>query len=83
MVNRQRAALRPPVMAPHQATPAAEKSYQSPSRAGKRGVTFYLPEDEWRQLRLLSVNTDASIQELMAEAVGLLFSRHRSATAGR
>jgi hypothetical protein len=78
MANRQRAALRPPVMAP-QATPAPQKSYQSPSRAGKRGVTFYLPEDEWRRLRVLSVNTDVPIQELMAEAVGLLFNRHRQA----
>ena len=44
------------------------------SRAGKRGVTFYLPEDEWKALRRLSVDADATLQDLMEEAVGLLLS---------
>lgn len=77
---RQRTALRAPVMAP-QVVPTSPKPYQSPSRAGKRGVTFYLPEDEWKRLRRLSVDTDASIQELMAEAVGLLLNRHKRSVA--
>jgi hypothetical protein len=77
MANRQRVALRQPVMAPK-----AAASYQSPSRAGKRGVTFYLPQDEWKRLRRLSVDVDAPIQDLMAEAVGLLFSKHRVAAGG-
>jgi hypothetical protein len=51
-------------------------SRQAPSRAGKRGVTFYLPENEWKALRRLSVDADATLQDLMEEAVGLLFKKH-------
>jgi hypothetical protein len=46
MATRQRAALRPLVMT-SQAVPAAQKTYQASSRAGKRGVTFYLPPEQW------------------------------------
>ena len=78
MATRQRAALRPPVM---KAQPTAQArgagaSRQAPSRAGKRGVTFYLPENEWKALRRLSVDADATLQDLMEEAVGLLFKKH-------
>jgi hypothetical protein len=71
MATRQRAAIKPPqaAQAPRPAGP-----YQAPPRAGKRGVTFYLPEDEWKQLRRLSVDADATLQELREEAVGLLLS---------
>jgi len=73
MATRQRTPLRPPVMTaqpPGQAR--AGGSRQAPSRAGKRGVTFYLPEDEWKALRRLAVDDDATLQDLMEEAVGLL-----------
>jgi hypothetical protein len=74
MAIRQRAVLRPPVM-----TPQAVQSSKNPgaSRVGKRGVTFYLPEDEWKQLRRLSVDTDATIQDLMEEATGLLLAKRQ------
>lgn len=80
MATRQRAALRPPVMT---AQPAAQAggSRQAPSRVGKRGVTFYLPEGEWKALRRLSVDDDATIQELMEEAVGLLVASRATKTA--
>jgi hypothetical protein len=79
MATRQRAALRPPVMTPPGSGPGGQargagSSHQAPSRAGKRGVTFYLPEDKWKQLRRLSVDADATLQDLMEEAVGLLLS---------
>jgi hypothetical protein len=74
MATRQHAALRPPVMAPQAAL--ATRRYQAPSRAGKRGITFYLPPDQWRHLRRLAVDTDATMQDLMEEAIALLFTRH-------
>jgi hypothetical protein len=79
MATRQRAALRPPVMTPPvssggQARGTGNASYQAPSRAGKRGVTFYLPEDEWKALRRLSVDADATLQDLMEEAVKTLLA---------
>jgi hypothetical protein len=72
MPNRQRAALRSPVVAP------PTQGYKTPSRAGKRGVTFYLPAEQWRQLRRLAVDTDATIQSLMEDAVALLLGPARN-----
>lgn len=40
----------------------------------RRGVTFFLPTDAQRQLRLLSVKEDRSVQDLMVEATAMLFS---------
>lgn len=82
MANRPRPPLRAPIVAAKTAPPAA-KSYQAPSRTGKRGVTFYLPENEWKELRILSVHGDVSIQELMEEAVRLLFNAKLTGKRGR
>jgi len=87
VTKRTRTPLRPPVLGPPKALPAAQKesaeataraSYQqSPSRAGRRGVTFYLQEDEWKELRRLSLDLDVPIQALMTEAVELLLVKHK------
>jgi hypothetical protein len=37
-------------------------------------VTFYLPESEWKALRRLSIDVDATIQDLMEQAVGVLLA---------
>ena len=71
MAKQQRAALRAPIMAAPKAP--ATQGYQAPSRAGKRGITFYLPPERWKQLRRLSIDTDATMQDLLEEAVTLLF----------
>lgn len=79
MAMKQRPALRPPVMAPKtQSAGGPAKPYQAPSRAGKRGVTFYLEPEKWKRLRKLSVDAEATIQDLMEEAVGMLLDEHRS-----
>jgi hypothetical protein len=77
MTSKQRPALRAPVVAP-KAAPATGgvSSYRAPSRAGKRGITFYLETPVWKQVRRLSVDADATIQDLMEEAVGLLLAKH-------
>jgi hypothetical protein len=46
-------------------------------------VTFYLPEDEWKQLRWLSVDADATMQDLMEEAVKLLLAARVDKTSPR
>jgi hypothetical protein len=62
-------------MVPQKAqSPVSAASRVAPSRIGKRGVTFYLLVDEWKQLQWLSVDSGATIQKLMEEAVGLLFA---------
>ena len=52
-----------------------EKKVQR-SRIGKRAVTFYLSDDAFRQLGVLSAQTDKSIQLLMTEAVDWVFQTH-------
>jgi len=68
MATRQRAALKPPVMT---AQPAAQAgtSRQAPSRAGKRGVTFYLDEPAWKAMQVRAINDDTTIQEFMERIV--------------
>jgi len=44
MATRQRAAWRPLVMTSQAVL--APQGYQAPSRAGKRGITIYLPPDQ-------------------------------------
>lgn len=48
-----------------------------PSREGKRVLSIYLPPEAWKQLRLLSLNTETSTQALGEEAINLLFEKHR------
>ena len=61
------------------ASPAVNRS---PSREGKKGVTFYAPPEAAKQLKLLAVEQDRAIQDMMIEALDLLFAaygRHRLA----
>jgi hypothetical protein len=48
-----------------------------PSREGKRTFSVYLKPEALKQLRLLSVQTGHSGQELGEEAINLLFEKHR------
>jgi hypothetical protein len=47
------------------------------SREGKRIFSVYLKPEALKQLRLLSVQTERSGQELGEEALNLLFEKHR------
>ena len=55
----------------------AKKPARPPSREGKRVLSIYLPPEAWKQLRLLSLNTETSTQALGEEAINLLFEKHR------
>jgi len=54
--------------------PAAPR--KAATRVGKRGVTFYLSDPAWKQLKLLAIQHDRSVQEMMEEATDLLFAQH-------
>jgi len=56
-------------------TTPAETNRQR-SRIGKRAVTFYVSDEAFRQLGVLSAQTDKTIQSLMQEAVDLVFQTH-------
>ena len=57
------------------ATPPAEANRQR-SRIGKRAITFYVSDEAFRQLGVLSAQTDKTIQSLMQEAVDWVFQTH-------
>ncbi len=62
--------------APEAPPPAQPEKTIQRSRIGKRAVTFYLSDDAFRQLGVLSAQTDKSIQLLMTEAVDWVFQTH-------
>ena len=64
-----------PVQPPFQVE--TKKTARPPSREGKRVLSIYIPPEAWKQLRLLSLNTETSTQALGEEAINLLFEKHR------
>ena len=59
-------------------TPAATSAgpARAPSRVGQRAVTLYVKPEAHKQLRLLAVDTGASVQDLMTEALNDLLRKH-------
>lgn len=54
----------------------ASRTVRPPSRQGKRIVSTYVDQDAWMQLRMLNLRTGRSTQELMVDAIDLLFQQH-------
>lgn len=52
------------------------RTVRPPSRQGKRIVSTYVDQDAWMQLRMLNLRTGRSTQELMVDAIDLLFQQH-------
>jgi ribosomal protein L1 len=48
-----------------------------PSRIGKKSVTVYLPEDTWRDLKVLAATTDTTMDALMRRGVDLVFAERK------
>jgi hypothetical protein len=73
------ATAQPAPSEPEQPLPQVEakKPARPPSREGKRVLSIYLPPEAWKQLRLLSLDTETSTQALGEEAINLLFEKHR------
>ena len=66
------ALVEPSAVAPR----AAASTTRPPSREGQRAVTVYVKPEAHKQLRLLAVDTGASVQDLMTEALNDLFRKH-------
>lgn len=66
-----------PAAAQPPATDEKRPQRRPPSREGKRTFSVYLKPEALKQLRLLSVQTGQSGQELGEEAINLLFEKHR------
>jgi hypothetical protein len=50
-----------------------------PSRIGKKSVTVYLPQDVWRELRILAATTDSTIDKLIRRGIDLVLAELRRA----
>jgi ribosomal protein L1 len=48
-----------------------------PSRIGKKSVSVYLPEDTWRDLKVLAATTDTTIDALMRRGVDLVLAERK------
>ena len=55
---------------------SAPPTARPPSRRGKRIVGTYVDQDAWMQLRMLNLRTGRSTQDLMVDAIDLLFQQH-------
>lgn len=60
--------------APELATPTARPQ---PSRAGTKAITVHFPEEVRRTLKLLAVEQGRNVEDMVAEALNLLFVRYR------
>lgn len=47
-----------------------------PSRRGKKAVTVYFEPDVVRRLKLIGIDADKSLQEMMTEAVQTYLGKH-------
>ena len=54
----------------------SNKRVTAPSREGKKAVMGYFDESVSKKLRRLSLDTDRSMQDLLAEALNDLFEKH-------
>ena len=72
----------PPLAAAPTPAPMPTRVARQANREGKRAVTVYVGDDTWEALRLLAIRLTrsrgqrATSQELMTEAIELLFQSH-------
>lgn len=71
-----------PVIAPSEPVSNALPRTKPQSRVGKRCVQAFVSTEAYRQLHLLALDLDSSIQDLAVEALNDLFRKHnKSAVA--
>jgi hypothetical protein len=62
------------INAPEVAVASQEKR---PDRAGRTAMPFWVPIAARKQLRMLAAELDSTQQNLMTEALNMLFQKHR------
>jgi hypothetical protein len=66
-----------PELPPQSITPALAPQAAVVSRRGTKAITVHFPEDVRRQLKSLAAEEGRSMEDMVAEALNLLFARHR------
>ncbi|MCG9132726.1 hypothetical protein J5I95_13695 [Candidatus Poribacteria bacterium] len=54
-----------------------EPSSRRPSRQGKKLISGHFDKDVHHQLKVICLETDSTIQKLLAESLNLLFEKHK------
>ena len=49
-----------------------------PSRIGKKSVSVYLPQNVWREVRMLAASTDTTIDKLIHRGIELVLAEHKT-----
>lgn len=60
-----------------QARSSTRKSVVAKTRGGKKGITFFIDPEAHRQLKLLSVEQDISIEAMMRDALNDFFQKNK------
>lgn len=61
-------------------TPAPERAGAAqPSRVGTKAITVHFPEEVRRQIKTLAAEEGRNIEDMVAEALNLLFAKYRKA----
>ena len=64
--------------APESASPSAlPQQYAAASRQATKAITVHFPEEVRRQLKSMAAEEGRSMEDMVAEALNLLFARHR------
>ena len=61
----------------------SNKQNQPPSRVGKKPVTGFFEPDVSKQLKLIALNNDITIQSLVTEAINDLFIKYGKAAIAK
>ena len=77
-----KSAAKPQIVAPEK--PLASSSSRPPARVGKKAIAGFFDVDVSRQLKQLGLdNGDVSVQDLLAEALNLLFQKYGKPTIAK
>lgn len=68
-----------PMSPPLEPTPAQspQRNAQPGSRQATKAITVHFPEEVRRQLKTMAAEEGRSMEDMVAEALNLLFARHR------
>jgi hypothetical protein len=52
-----------------------------PSRVGKKSVTVYVPENIWRELRIMAAMTDSTIDKIIRSGIDHVLAEYKKKRA--
>lgn len=80
MVNKFSAAIRKPSSNSEPAAVSGKKSHDRPSRESTKHIGGYYDPAVSKQLRSIALDEDSSVQQLLAEAMDMLFHSRKKPT---